>query len=551
MKHHNFFPHKKFFLACMLLSACVATPTNVPPTITKVVPTRLAYTLAPLPTQTSLPYPSPTPVSSSTPIPLPELIQPTVGKWFVKALEVETRTSYIWEFNWEDNSRLTMNYLPPDLRGETRRLIFDVANGVSKPTIENLPYPNATLFSPDRKYKIYCSESDLLIRSVADDLLIKQIKIPQNEYCRGYIDWAGDSSAISIVSKQGDIYVWRMNESEPYKLASGYKEAWWSPNQKVLMAIKSSAVATFDINIALIPVNGQGAISTFVISLRSSIHGVFWFTDNVVGVIAYKGYGDSYYEVGTGRFLFGYSYIPQINIFSQPPLLSANRRWVIVDQGSRPNDKPYPRSHRYTIYNLFDKSEYVIADGHDTVLKFAGWSDDSSTLYLVSRPATETAVSSPNTPFGLLAFDPTTRQAKNLFVDAVDVEWSPSRELAYVIFVTRNPDSSLGLIGGIWKVGSTMLIGSHMVSSAMIYSDPASEGFFDYPSKAVWSHDGKKVIVGDALGKLNLITLDGTVRQLATDLPNQWKGFSWSPDDRRVVVYVSTERRWIVTVPDP
>ena len=69
------------------------------------------------------------------------------------------------------------------------------------------------------------------------------------------------------------------------------------------MAIKSSAVATFDINIALIPVNGQGAISTFVISLRSSIHGVFWFTDNVVGVIAYKGYGDSYYEVGTGRFL--------------------------------------------------------------------------------------------------------------------------------------------------------------------------------------------------------------------------------------------------------
>ena len=146
MKHHNFFRTKIFSgvhvveCVCCYANECAAN-------YHEGCADAISYTLAPLPTQTSLPYPSPTPVSSSTPIPLPELIQPTVGKWFVKALEVETRTSYIWEFNWEDNSRLTMNYLPPDLRGETRRLIFDVANGVSKPTIENLPYPNATLFS--------------------------------------------------------------------------------------------------------------------------------------------------------------------------------------------------------------------------------------------------------------------------------------------------------------------------------------------------------------------------------------------------------------------
>ncbi len=172
---------------------------------------------------------------------------------------------------------------------------------------------------------------------------------------------------------------------------------------------------------------------------------------------------------------------------------------------------------------------------------------------MISRPVISTSVASPNTPYGLLVFNPVRRWFRLLFKDAVQVHWGPDKSWAYVLFASRGVSDTLGLASGFWKVGTNTLVGQQPIWDQMIYRDPAYDPMPASQMLIVplaWSHDDRYAVVAGPEGQVHLFSVDGTIRALATDLPcTSWRAtrFGWSSDDRRVLVQCGTQV-WIADV---
>jgi hypothetical protein len=207
----------------------------------------------------------------------------------------------------------------------------------------------------------------------------------------------------------------------------------------------------------------------------------------------------------------------------------------------------------YSLYDIQEARRYLLLNDWGGYLGYAGWNTNSSTLYVVSRPAESVSVSEPSTPFGLLGYDVQTHQYELPFKDAVQVAWNSDKSWAFVVFAAQDEENQLGLAGGLWQVGSTTLVGRWRISNQMVYQDPARDSFFyafPGPISIAWSHDNKYVAVSDRFGCVKLLSVDGAESILTDEMPTNRVALRWSPDDRHLLV-LTDNRAWIVNISDP
>jgi hypothetical protein len=114
------------------------------------------------------------------------------------------------------------------------------------------------------------------------------------------------------------------------------------------------------------------------------------------------------------------------------------------------------------------------------------------------------------------------------------------------------------MTAALWELGSMATAWRRVIADEMIYSDRLwSDGtaLGTRPfAQAAWSHDGSRVIFEDHQGSLYIGGLDGTIELTAAGFVTPWVErtsadplrFSWSPDDRFVLVEVEGDA-WILS----
>lgn len=548
-----------FISACVRVGAVAVPPTpaflsplaaqpSPPPraggAVTSPLPTMLSPLVQPSPPSPYpfAPYstPAPTPIPTPTPTVGPSPTPP--GHWFVPVVAADES---VWSMVSPPTASPTPMYAWPPWRG-----------------------PGLT--SPNGTYAITCDDRLRLYR-VADVQLLSespvQLLLPSRLGCFSEIFWAPNESAVAFwgrsdTEQQVSLYIWPTNSSSPRKALDNvhaYGPVAWSPDACRLAVIRDLSEDGKQEIVAIVDVQGR-LLSEFRMERGGQVLTLGWLTDDVLVKSMFHA-GLAYYRVSTGRYLFTWVNVPEAGLpLHQPPLLSPNRRWVTLDQSDYlyfPDQDEYNQGYRvqkrYTLFDLRTDTESVLANNRDTFLRFLGWSEDSSTLYVISRPAISTSVAAPETPYGLLAFHPVSRQFRLLFKDAIWAEWGPDKSWAYVVFTSPGANGALGLAGGFWKVGSETVIGQQPVSDEMIYQDPAYDPMYASKMFAIplaWSHNGKHAVIAGPSGQVNLFSTESTLHPLVTDLPcPSWRAIrlGWSGDDRYVLVQCGS-RVWLADV---
>lgn len=532
----------------LLLSACArdqpipVTPTAfLSPLAAQPSPAALptATMASPLPTASPMPFaalfsPLSTPPPTSTPGPSPT----PSGHWSVPVVAAN-------ESAWSEFSPLTES---------------------PTPMYAWPPRREPSLTSPNGTYAVECDDGLRLYRAADHQLLsespLQALSFSTWSPCSHYVTWAPDESAVAIQIQEGAgqrraLYIWHVDGSAPRKVVDtpNFGFAAWSPDSQRLAVIRDLGADGRTEIVTVVDSQGR-QLSEFQIENRSQTLGIGWLTDDVL--VEFSWYASlAYYRVSTGRHLFTWLNDPRSGMpFQQSPTLSPDRRWITLDRGDYPVDQAeydqgYRVRKRYSLFDLQNDTEIVLADHRDTFLGFLGWSEDSSLLYVISRPAISVSVAAPDTPYGLLAFEPVKRQFHLLFKGAVQVQWGPDRSWAYVVFASRGASNTLGLAGGFWKAGTDTVVGQQPISDQMIYQDPAYDPKPTIQVPLAWSHDGKRAVVAGPEGQIHLFHVAGAIQRLATDLPcPSWRAirFGWSHDLHRLLVQCSRQV-WIADIP--
>jgi WD40 repeat protein len=234
--------------------------------------------------------------------------------------------------------------------------------------------------------------------------------------------------------------------------------------------------------------------------------------------------------------------------FHQYLTLSPNQRWVTLDRGEdRANQIP----RRFSVYDLENKTDYLLTDAPAADGVFLDWEEDSSLLYWIKQPDSPITSENNNADYGLLAFDTQTHRSQLLFKNALKAMVSPKTHQAFVLFPQASANNQSVLFGGILDLRSGTVIGSEQISERVQYYDPAWEFLADFDfAPSVWSHDGKRVVFGNSKGEIKILNVDGAIRALTTTFsaysaPRQT--FAWSPDDKHLLVNQGY-RAWILDV---
>lgn len=382
-----------------------------------------------------------------------------------------------------------------------------------------------------------------------------------NPNCPTKIDVAQNGSAVALVFPLGDINVWLADVSAPRKvgrmpsqMANYLYTSLWSPDSERLAFIAIERDADLKATLQVVDKMGR-LLAQFEVGGGSDGENLYWLAADVLC----RGDRSSSpcYQASTGQFAFrlqGWHILTAGVKAQQPPSISPDQRWVLLDEGyfDRQIDGPAGIRQVYTLFDTHSLTNYTLPASGENPIAFAGWKQNSTTAYLVSRPRQADSLPASGMPFGLLALDLKTRQIELLFKESVQVTWSRDQRWAFVTFPARNAEDALGLVGGAWEVGTKNLFGRVTLATEMVYSDPAWEGY-NRLGTAAWAHNGRWVVFGNALGQLHLLGIDGVVRQLASDiLRASWlqANYTWSEDDTRLLVE-HEGRAWIVTIPNP
>lgn len=522
-----------------LTQTAMRVPTRYVPVATAMpalTATPRPVTVSPQPTQLISPFSTRTPRPTST----------TVA-WSVSWVEFKAVYPYVRYASWIDNSRIKITY------GPNRELVVDAASGLE---LTSTPYPTSLpgfseyeryLFSPDGVYVFECSDAGLRLLRASDKQIIGQSSIQVFGCYLG--DWAGNSSKAVFAADDGAVYIWSVTDSAPRRLEYG-RFIWsvrWSPDAQRLLLVTFSTQGRADG--AAVFVANLDADSTLDLGIEVEDgnqwdpSNVNWAADEII-VNHRRGlawYYYAYYDTHTKQLITS----AYLDVYlTQGEWQSPDERWLVLDQSGWESERRFA----YSMLDLQNRAVSWLSDGAQTHLDFIGWSGDSSTFYLVSRPVSETAKSNPNTSFGLLALNPETREFTQLFEQAVFASWSPDKHLIWVVFPAKREDGSLGLNGGIFDPATGTLTGRAFVSDRLLYANPADGDLVP----VAWSNDGTRLVFSDSSGNLNLLGTDGLVQTLASNLPlSSWPQdvhYAWSPDDRRLLVQHG-DRAWIVSGP--
>jgi hypothetical protein len=285
-----------------------------------------------------------------------------------------------------------------------------------------------------------------------------------------------------------------------------------------------------------------------------------WITNDIILLV--DRFGRWYYDVNSGELVAWWEEDHYHSGDFQPESLSPDGRWLAMDRGIY--EVMYQGASAatlvgrdYLMYDLSAGTSFTLLADAQNYLEFVGWEEKPTTLHLVSRPADEASISEPNVPFGLLAYNPIQRSFEILFDEAMQVEYGPDRQWAFVVFPSRDQNGSLGLDGGVWEVKTTNLYGQQRLMDGIIYRDPAEALSFFEPSLVLvsWSHDGSKVVFANERGQLFVMGLNGEKVKLTDRLFDDfqdWNAYaylSWSPDDTYLMIEYAGDV-WIVTIPD-
>jgi hypothetical protein len=369
----------------------------------------------------------------------------------------------------------------------------------------------------------------------------------------------------AVVTGENEVYLWRTDGSLPLKvgavdksLGDQYRHPRWSPDSRLLafMTAENNNVWPHSATVRVVDHLGQTLVD-FQIGGGTDFEDIYWLASDVV--CRYDRNSIPCHKASTGQYLFdiqGWHILTSGGVpAQQPPSFSLDQQWCLLDV-SYYDYTDTSDSYRavYQLYDIQRVQEYALPSSGSNPVAFAGWSEDSSTAYLISLPRDADALPAPDVPFGLLRLDVQTRRFEVVFEEAVHVAWSPDHQWAFVIFPGRAADGSLGLAGRIWRVGTETLSERTLISEAMIYGNPGWDSYFRGPDSfgaPTWSHEGAWVVFGTAHGKLYLGGIDGAVRELAADETGaSWltAEFTWSPDDQHLLVQYG-DRAWIMSVP--
>jgi hypothetical protein len=533
------------------LWACADSSSNsitilTPAVIAQSSPTP-TLTIPYLPTLTPIPSPTPKGMPSRESFP-PYISRPSSGYWLVKTWEVDL--SFGSYLSWENNEAVKVGNPTSTQEGFFLSDITEWSSTISRPEWRFYrPGREYVYFSPRKTYKVDCGQDELKLYRVANNSLISQTRVSRigdmGTYifdCQTYMDWAADESVLSILSDKKEIFIWKVDGSQPQKLSRTLPKAYWPSAVRWSPDLTRLLMHTSESTIAITTLEGI-LISEFNTRQRSSY--ASWETNTIIFFVGYTGKTVYYINAATGKDLYNSTFSPGSNVTPQKSKISPNGRWVAQEW-------PYlwgnPPHISYVILDLNNATENILVSGLTNYVKFFDWKDDNSLFYLISRPVSDASQSDPALPYGFLSYNPLTREIKNLFPNALSAEWSPDHKWIYIQFLVRKPDSSLGIGGGLWQIENGNLKGETNLLDYVIYQYP-SRGEDASLLPISWSHDSKKVIYGDINDNLMLLNTDGSVQKLASHLPTpRWRWFSWSADDKKVIAY--GEHAWLIILPE-
>lgn len=417
-------------------------------------------------------------------------------------------------------------------------------------TVEGLGAHDGGLCSSNRMFCIGSANGGLQLYRTADHEVLGFFDgLPFAAIAK--LEWSGDNTVAALLADTGAVYLWPADGTPPMRAPvairePAYTELSWSPGSLLLAIVEEDEQELVDPNIAILSSDGTEIASYVLPSQTTSPHWGLcgWHEDSLVFMCDNYG-GLYYYEASSGRFLFRWQEAPHTGSgdIEQPPMFSPDGHWVAINLQMGCIDNP-ECVREYDLVDLKTRARHTIALAPGTYLDFVTWTPDSALLYVISRASGPTATGDPRAPFGLLAIDPVTMKVEVLFDQAVQAEFSPDLNWAFVLFPAQTEIGDLGLMGGLWKVGTTTMLGRHKVSEKILYADPAVQDWFGRPSlvPVAWSTDGIRVAWGDSLGNIRTQSIRGADKILLEGWIQDWDEWveygmlSWSEGSTRLLV---------------
>ncbi len=314
------------------------------------------------------------------------------------------------------------------------------------------------------------------------------------------------------------------------------------------------------------------------------VYEIRWATAHLVVVIEWQ--NDVFYQVPTGKRITNVEIGGGSGCVNQMPSLSPDERWMVFEPvqcgGS---DTPA----QLILANLEKGTQQIITKSMVDWIDFIGWKPDSSRFILIRRPRSLSTQTNPGSAYGLLEFNPQTRQFRVLNDQAllaafprdmnqpyadmqnktpqtpgwVEQAWLDAfhRDFsrAFLAFPVRANDGSLTLEGALWDEATGQLSGRQVLAKNLpidFSSYPAMAGYMVSnsgkeivysarviypPLPAVWSQDNQRLATINADHQLVVIDLNGNVRvvgQVNTNLEeSNWtfrEFIYWSDNDQTI-----------------
>lgn len=482
-------------------------------------------------------------------------------QWNVEVMQVSwNRYNYFSSPGWLNNTIARVaTYYDGIADG---LLTVDLSTGPDLQVKPVLEHTGRLVYSPRNTFMIECHDPMKMI-VVGESRVLSETPLPEwNKYgleedCANYINWSLDEKYAAYTDSQNDVYVWPSDGSSSRKIMAGAYFAIWSPDSSKL-AVETTELSNFTGVIKILSPEGR-ELKKINVEMGDPLP-PSWLTNQVLNIRSR--YTQTFYEIDSGQKLFMWESYPTGNgIPHQQPRVSPNGRWVFIDQGmdilpSAVEANKIIVAKEYSLYDVQKKVRVPLVNHPGNYLANLGWNKDSSQLYLLSLPAESVSTSSPETPFGLLGYDPIKQKYTLLFPNAIQCAWNADRSLAFVTYAEVDLSGRTNLMSTFWNPATGLIIDPWQVGDEMVYEDPARgmfSPFFNGPLSLAWSHDGLKVALEDRYANILIFNIDGTRQLLAENsgLSKYYKSrFSWSPDDQHLLVEQDGQA-WIIDMSNP